>query len=171
MVLLVLGLAVLLIPLGTALSFGQAAVVTALLGAAARTAWAAWRESGPLALILEIGGIEYCFPALPEDEKGVVILEFETEGGVPRVVRGDETPTGFGGASYTELPVEPAGRPRLELHRRRPGARRGRLVLTRGRTTLWDVADLRVGRPVPMSDIAVRVLGLAGPVTLVFLDR
>ena len=68
-VLLVLGLAVLLIPLGTALSFGQAAVVTALLGAAARTAWAAWRESGPLALILEIGGIEHCFPALPEDEK------------------------------------------------------------------------------------------------------
>jgi hypothetical protein len=170
-VLLVLGLAVLLIPLGTALSFGQAAVVTALLGAAAWTAWTAWRESGPLALILSIDGVDHCFPALPEDENGLIILEFENHDGVPRVLRGDETPAGFGGSSYTELLVEAVGRPRLELRRRYPGARRASLVLTRGGATLWEVPDVRVGRPIPLSHLAVQALGLSGPAGLLFLDR
>jgi len=169
-VLFVFGVAILLIPLGTALSFGQGFVVTALLGAAAWTAWAAWRDGGALALVLDTGGEEHCFPALPEDEKGVVLLEFELDDGL-RVVRAPEDREGFGGSTYTDLTVEPGGRPRLELRRARPGARRGRLTLVRGTTTLWEVPDVRVGRPVVLSEIALRVLRLEGPATLVFLDR
>jgi hypothetical protein len=78
---------------------------------------------------------------------------------------------GFGGASFTDLAPQPAGRPRLELRRSRPGSRRGRLVLVRGTTTLWEVPDVRVGRPVILSEIAVRVLNLDEPASLVFFDR
>ncbi|GEM_PF-2315042 len=170
LVLLVFGLAILLIPLGTALSFGQGFVVTALLGAAAWTAWASWRDGGALALVLTVAGEDHCFPALPEDEKGVVLLEFEVGDGLG-VIRAPEEREGFGGSTFTDLAVEPRGRPRLELRRARPGARRGRLALVRGTTTLWEVPDVRVGRPVPLSEIALRVLRLDGPATLLFLDR
>ena len=170
LVLLVFGLAILLIPLGTALSFGQGFVVSALLAAAAWTAWASWRDGGPLALVLTAGDTDHCFPALPEDEAGVILLEFEVHDGL-RVIRAPVEREGFGGASFTDLATQPAGRPRLELRRSRPGSRRGRLVLVRGTTTLWDVPDVRVGRPVILSEIAVRVLNLDEPASLVFFDR
>ena len=169
--LLVFGVAILLIPLGTALSFGQSFVVSALLGAAAWTARAAWRDSGPLALVLDVDGQDHCFPALPEDEAGVVALEFVTTDGVPRVHRASR-------GRAPAISISPLGAadedpPRLELRRTVPGARRGTLSLTRGSTTLWTVAGVRVGRRVPLSDVAARVLGLPPGVAagLMFLDR
>ena len=103
LVLSLLGLAVLLIPLGTALSFGQGAVVTALLGAAAWTAWAAWRDGGPLALVLDVDGTEQCFPALPEDAAGCVALELEGDGDGVRVYRAPPTAPGLGGVTFAEF--------------------------------------------------------------------
>ena len=173
LVLSLLGLAVLLIPLGTALSFGQGAVVTALLGAAAWTAWAAWRDGGPLALILDVDGTEQCFPALPEDAAGCVALELESDGDVVRVYRAPPTAPGLGGGTFAETAPPATERPRLELRRSFPGSRRGSLSLTRGRTSLWVVGDIRVGRRVPLSDTAARAIGLdpERPAGIVFLDR
>ena len=144
-----------------------------LLGAAAWTAWAAWRDGGPLALIIEVDGEEQCFPALPEDATGRVVLEFEPDGEGLRLLRGGDVPEGFGGATFGDESPAERGRVRLELRRARPGARRGSLTLGRGTTPLWQIGDVRVGRSIPLSETATRVLGLPseGAASIVFLDR
>ncbi len=184
-VLLLLGLAVVLVPLGTALSLGQAAVVTALLYATARVAWSAWRESGSLALVFEGGGREHCFPALPEDPSGQVLLSLELHHDGPEVHVApppDAGPTSVlalliarrearqdAAAPPTRMPG-----PTLTFQRRKPGARRGRLTVHVGGTLVWFVEDLKLGsRQVLPPNVAELVADAASPgvLAVTFLDR
>lgn len=184
-ILCLLALAVVLIPVGTALSLGQAAMVVGLCVVAAQIAWAAWRHGGAMALVLEIDGVRHCFPALPEDDAGRVRLYLDLavpaltvappERGEPPLLTALALQGGaFARAAQRLMPSDDGAGgdpslPRLDFRRSTPFARSGHLELSRFGVTLWRL-DLKLGQRVSVPPEVAAQLA-AGALTLALVDR
>jgi hypothetical protein len=157
-ILLALGVLAVLIPLGSALSLGQAVIVWLLLVSVLWTAHAAWGELGPLNVVVERGSEHWVFAGLPEADDVGAVLALDLSVEPPSVT------------SLTELPED--GPVTLRLTRAR--GRTIQLEFRKGENVLWKPPPVRVGARVELPE-SVLFFSRLNPrndgVTLRFLDR
>ncbi len=157
-ILLALGVLAVLIPLGSALSLGQAVIVWLLLVSVLWTAHAAWGEVGPINVVVERGKEHWVFAGLPEaDEVGAVLaLDLSAE------------PPAF--TSLTELPEEGG----VTLRLRRGRGRTLLLEFRKGDKLLWKPPPQRIGARIALPESVLwfsRLNPNNDGITLRFLDR
>lgn len=157
-ILLALGVLAVLIPLGSALSLGQAVIVWLLLVSVLWTAHAAWGELGPLNVVVERGDQAWVFAGLPEADEVGAVLALDLSAEPPSVT------------SLTEIPEEGP----LTLRLTRARGRTLQLEFRKGPNVLWKPPPVRVGARVVLPE-AVLWFSRLNPnnddITLRFLDR
>ncbi len=157
-ILLALGVLAVLIPLGSALSLGQAVIVWLLLVSVLWTAHAAWGELGPLNVVVERGEQSWVFAGLPEADEVGAVLAVDLSADPPSLT------------SLTELPDD--GPVTLRLTRAR--GRTLQLEFRKGGNVLWRPPPVRVGARVALPESVLffsRLDPSDDAITLRFLDR
>lgn len=153
-----LGVLAILIPLGSALSLGQAVIVWMLLVSVLWTAHAAWGELGPLNVVVERGDQEWVFAGLPEADEVGAVLALDLSAQPPSVT------------SLTEVPEEGPVLMRLT----RAGKRTLQLEFRKSGNVLWRPPPIRVGARIELPESVLffnRLNPQDDAVTLRFLDR